>query len=698
MSGFNFSKTLKFCHSMSIVWMCGLATLANALSVEHNLEVDLFPAEHKLIGLDHLEIDVGRDESLAFRLSEKAEHISVEINGEIRDFNRRKGWLHVPLKNAERNSSLEVTIHYAAVFDDPVPLRPLNTDNPGFGVSATITEKGSFLLAGSHWYPELNASQAVYHLQVHAPAGMIAVTAGQSLGYVTEGGKTISIWQVDYPIEGMSLSVAPYVVREKKARDVTAATYFLSTDQHLSAAYLDATADYLSFYSNLFGPYPFNKFAVVENFFPTGYGFPSYTLLGGSVLRLPFIIHTSLGHEIAHCWWGNGVYVDYDSGNWSEALTTYVSDYLYKEKRSDTEAKAYRQQILRNYATLVTPDNDFPLNHFVSRHNPVTKTIGYDKGTMVFHMLRKLMGEKAFWQTLRHIYRQRRFKQTSWKDLQQAFEQQSNRSLQAFFEQWVFQKGAPRFSLDDVNVESSAGKRKIRGRIVQQKPYYAFPLTLALESSEQKTVKNLNITADKATTFEMESDVPPQKLILDPEVNIMRRLFDTEIPPAINSLKSSPSILFLVSDTADAELANSAKLLALSLGLKKYEFVSAENFNQAQLRENDLVIIGHPLQKMLLRNMPPQFAVDHRSFTLNNSLYNRSSDVFFGVCRHPFDNHRVAALFLPLSSGYAESVARKITHYGKYSYLVFQNGKNQDKGFWKVQDSPLVYRWNDNDT
>ncbi|MGD8522979.1 MAG: M1 family aminopeptidase [Desulfobacterales bacterium] len=677
--------------------MCGLATLANALSVEHNLEVELFPAEHKLIGLDSLEINTGRDESLVFHLSEKAEHISVMINGEHRDFNRQKGWLHVPLKTVEQTSSLQVTIHYAAVFDDPVPLRPLNVDNPGFGVSASITEKGSFLLAGSHWYPELNGGQAVYQLQVRAPEGMIAVTAGQSLGHDAEDGKTVSRWQANYPIEGMSLSVAPYVVREKKAGDVTAATYFLPPNQHLSAAYLAATVDYLSFYSNLFGPYPFKKFAVVENFFPTGYGFPSYTLLGGSVLRLPFIIHTSLGHEIAHCWWGNGVYVDYDSGNWSEALTTYVSDYLYKEKRSNMEAKSYRQQILRNYATLVTPDNDFALNHFVSRHDPVTKTIGYDKGAMVFHMLRKLTGEKAFWQALRDIYKEQRFKQTSWKDLQQAFEKQSTHSLQAFFEQWVFQKGAPRFYLDGVNVEPLVDKWRIRGNIVQQKPYYAFPLTLTLETSGQMIVKHLNIAADRATAFEMESQMPPQKVIVDPEVNIMRRLFDTEVPPAINSLKGSPSVMFLVSDTADAELANSAKLLALSLGLKKYEIVSAENSNQTQLRENDLVVIGHPLQKTLLRNMPPQFAVDHRSFVLNNSVYNQSSDVFFGVCRHPFDSHRVAALFLPLSSDYAELAARKITHYGKYSYLVFKNGKNQDKGFWQVKDSPLVYSWKDND-
>jgi hypothetical protein len=99
--------------------MYGLATLAHALSVEHDLEVTLFPAEHKLIGLDRLEIHIGDDETLTFRLSEKAEQISVEINGENRDFNRQKGWLHVPLSTAEQQSSLEVSIHYAAVGAAP---------------------------------------------------------------------------------------------------------------------------------------------------------------------------------------------------------------------------------------------------------------------------------------------------------------------------------------------------------------------------------------------------------------------------------------------------------------------------------------------------------------------------------------------------------------------------------------------------
>jgi hypothetical protein len=677
-----------------MIWVCGSDSADAGLSAEHHLEVELFPGEKKLIGIDRLKIQTDGENMLTLRLSEKVDQITIEVGGKKRKFNRQHEWLKVPLSSGERQGSIWVTIRYAGIFDDPVPIRPLNMDNPEFGVSATISKKGSFLLAGSSWYPELNESQAIYSLKIRAPAGMIAVTAGQSMGHQTEDGKTVSTWKVDYPVEGLSISAAAYVVREKKVGAVTAATYFLSPDRQLSDSYLDATANYLSLYSDLFGPYPFDKFAVVENFFPTGYGFPSYTLLGSAVLRLPFIIYTSLGHEIAHCWWGNGVYVDYDNGNWSEALTTYVADYLYKERKSDSEARDYRLQILRNYATLVAPQNDFALNRFISRHDPVTRTVGYDKGAMVFHMLRKILGEDAFWGALRDIYRQRLFQSTAWTNLQQAFEKRSKHSLQTFFDQWVYRKGAPRFYLDDVSTEHSDGRWRIQGRIVQQRPYYRFKLKLMLESRNQTIFKNLNITADESTPFVVDCENPPRKLILDPDVDMMRRLFDSEIPPSINALKSSPSVLFLLSDNIKPALREAAEILVLSLNLKAHEFVSESNISQTQLNESDLLMIGNPKKKELLRRMPNEVVIHDHAFTLNQKSYVGASDVFFGVFTHPYVDDRIAALFWPLSSDDAERVARKITHYGKYSYLAFHDGKNQDKGFWQINESPLVYQWN----
>jgi hypothetical protein len=61
------------------------------------------------------------------------------------------------------------------------------------------------------------------------------------------------------------------------------------------------------------------------------------------------------------------------------------------------------------------------------------------------------------------------------------------------------------------------------------------------------------------------------------------------------------------------------------------------------------------------------------------------------VFSHPKDAERVVGLFLPLSAKGAASTARKIPHYGKYSFLVFQDGVNQAKGTWPVSGSPLIH-------
>ena len=111
------------------------------------------------------------------------------------------------------------------------------------------------------------------------------------------------------------------------------------------------------------------------------------------------------------------------------------------------------------------------------------------------------------------------------------------------------------------------------------------------------------------------------------------------------------------------------------------------------LAENDILVIGFPRRKDLLQKMPARVTIRSNSFSLNEKLYDEPFDAFFGVFEHPAVPNRSAALFLPLSPQYADMVARKITHYGKYSYLAFQSGKNLDKGIWPVENSPLVYEW-----
>jgi hypothetical protein len=110
-----------------------------------------------------------------------------------------------------------------------------------------------------------------------------------------------------------------------------------------------------------------------------------------------------------------------------------------------------------------------------------------------------------------------------------------------------------------------------------------------------------------------------------------------------------------------------------------------------------LVILGVPEKEGLLSGLPPQVSVGKSGITLKGKTFSDPSAVFFGVFAHPMGGGRVMALFLPLSTAYAGQVARKVTHYGKYSYLIFSRGFNQVKGIWPISESPLIYTWRQRD-
>jgi hypothetical protein len=665
---------------------------AEPLVVRHRLEVELNLQEGRLVGQDRIDLAAGGRSELVFFLSDRASNLKVGVNGSPRAFRHADARVRVPLHSAERNLPVRVEIGYEAIFDDPLPVGPLNTDNPGYGVSASITPEGVFLLGGAGWYPELAGSRPEFHLTVTAPPGILAVTAGRNLGHFERDGASVSEWRIDHPVRSLALSAAAYRVQERKRGDVVVATYLREPNQDLAPAYLEATITYLALYEELFGPYPFPKFAVVENFFPTGYGFPSYTLIGGNVLRLPFIIATSLGHEIAHCWWGNGVFVDYPAGNWSEGLTTYVADYLYQEQTSDEAARNARIQMIRNYSTLAPANRDFPLSNFKSRTDPLTKAVGYDKAAMVFHMLRREVGEDNFWGSLRDIYRDHLFRTASWQDLQKAFEERAGRSLEWFFEQWVRRPGAPQPRLEEVAVQAAGGAFQLAGRLSQEKPLFRATWEVVAETDEGPVARTVELTGG-AVDLGLRSALKPNGLQVDPQAHVLRRLDPSEIPPAVNALKSSPAVTLVLAGEPAPEARRLADVLIRTLGLRQAAVLTEAELGPALPGDRDLILIGLPHAPDRLPELPPGVVLGPGFFKVGGEVFDRDTDTFFGVLRHPKSGERVIAVLHPLGRG-GEEAAAKFTHYGRYGLLVFRDGVNRIKDSWPVTRSPVSVRWN----
>jgi hypothetical protein len=688
-----FGRRLSIGVATVAIWLMTTAGSA-ALEAFHHLQVTLRPEQAGLSGTDRIVITNCVRKKLTIGLNPHLRITSFQVNGQSRPAVRTDGALVLELAARECEAAVELAIHYAGQFKDQAPERPVNTDNPGYGVSGTIGPRGTLLLGGAGWYPAIRDAVETVHLQVTAPKGVSAVTAGRALEVTTTDDRTVSTWQVDPPAGRLSLSAGRYIITSSSADNIPTATYFLSDDRDLANTYLQATARYLSLYDSLFGPYAFPKFAVVENFFPTGYGFPSYTLIGGRVLRLPFIVRTSLGHEIAHCWWGNGVLVDPADGNWSEGLTSYVAEHLYQEMASPEAARRDRRQLLRNYATIAAPGEDFPLRRFTGRTSPLTQVIGYDKGAMVFHMLRQTIGNDAFWEGLRHLYAARLHRTADWLTLQRAFEATGRRELSWFFHQWLDRPGAPVLWLEDVQTRATGpATYRIEGVLRQKAPFYRLTVPLKVSGTGSHAEAPVLIEGARAP-FALTLKGPPVRLEADPQVDVFRRLAPEEIPAAINALKrDAPLNVVVSSGPLSSTGRQTVDFLAQGLGRSRVVARREADLDSESEAAGDWLFWGLPTLPTLKKRVEDAVTPRPEGFELKGQFFDGRRASFFGVWRHPHQSGRFVAVLIPGPESYQTAIARKIPHYGRYSYLVFEDGTNKIKGEWPPAASPLVYTW-----
>ncbi|HEB84199.1 MAG TPA: M1 family peptidase, partial [Bacteroidetes bacterium] len=423
--------------------------------------------------------------------------------------------------------SLEFELSYRGVVYDSVRIPSFSRMQIADETSGLIDSRGAFLTPWTGYYPRLagDASLARFTTTVEVPPEWAAIAEGN----IIERGERTVTFDSAHPLDGTYLVAGPYVVTSRQAGDVEVSTYFYHGSESLAPRYLAATAGYVTRYSDLFGPYAFERFSVVENWFPTGYGMPSYTLLGSQVIRLPFIIGTSLGHEVCHNWWGNGVLVDYKSGNWCEGLTVYCADYLYKTDKGPEAARSYRMNTLRGYADYVVrgDENDMALRDFTERTTPGTRTIGYGKAMMVFHMLHKRVGDEKFWEGLRTLYGQRKFTVTAWSDIFGIFSRIAGESFGWYERQWIDRAGAPQLVLQHPEVTRRGEENIVEFDLsqVQEGDPYRLDIPVRVTTVEGDTIER-TLRDVRGRMYHARIQVPgtPDRLEVDPGFDVFRVL------------------------------------------------------------------------------------------------------------------------------------------------------------------------------
>ncbi len=561
-----------------------------------------------------------------------------------------------------------------------------------------ISTEGVFLASSTAWYPQFDEGLVSFRLDVQLPAGWDAVSQGGLIQeHSTERTRHV-IWEEKNPQDDIYLVAGRYQRYQQMAGPVQAYVYLRNPDQTLAQKYLDATGQYIAMYSKLIGPYPYPKFALVENFWETGYGMPSFTLLGPKVVRFPFILHTSYPHEILHNYWGNGVFVDYSKGNWSEGLTAYLADHLVSEQGGKGEE--YRRDVLQKYADFVNRVKDFPIAQFTSRHSPSSEAIGYGKTMMMFHMLRQELGDKDFIRVLRTFYQQYRFKQAAFEDVQTVFSTQAGRDLSAFFQQWVYQSGAPDLLLESAQAEPKGEGYRLKAviRQTQSGAPYQLIVPVAVHLEGKAAAWQTQIKMDQSVNL-IELDLParPVRIDIDPQFDVFRRLDSREIPSALSQGFGAEKPLLVLPASASKDVLQAYRQLAATW--QKTQSGALEIIQDDQLQtlpvDRTVWILGWQNK---FGNQVVDALSEHGvirkdgELQLDGQLFQQGKHAVVLTARQPSNSGSTLLWVASDRPAGIADLAGKLPHYRKYSYLVFEEEKldNISKGQWPVTRSPLM--------
>lgn len=675
----------------------------------HAVEVRLEPEQNRLQAVDSVTFTTdGSDRPLRFLLHRGLEvtrivHGESERDWEVRErWNPRDFWVRpdyaelgafavarqydvpAPEGGWPREARLEVT--YAGAVYDSLHAPEVAYSRGFETTSGLVDPRGAFLHGETFWVPWSTDQRFTFELTTELRDGWQSMSQGRRTAYEFDGDRSRTTWSAESPQELVYLVAGPYVVRSRSHGHVELYTLtYENTEPSVAEPYLESAARYLDRYGEEIGPYPFAKWAMVENWWQTGFGMPGFTLLGDRVIRLPFIVDTSYGHEILHCWWGNGVYVDYERGNWCEGLTAFGADYAYKREESAAAARDYRRDQLRAYLDFASgQERDFALRDFRERSDFGTQAVGYGKSLMVFHMLEKRLGEAVLRRGLRELFREYLFRPAAWEDLERVFSRVSGRDLEDWFAQWIDRPGA---------VELRLGRTERRdggwaAEIVQGTPTYTVALPAVWVDEQGRRHQETVDLRRESTWWKLPAHAVSVEL--DPEYDIYRKLHRAEVAPTLGQTLGADSTLVVVGERANPELAGALRAVGKSWSENQDMRVVDEATAQGAAESGrSLYLLGEGAAADRAVEIATRIASEA------SELVRRHRDEGLGLVltvRDPESEDRAWTVVLPSDAAQAAALGRKLPHYSRYSWLLFEGENNVEKGQWTLTSSPLRQR------
>jgi hypothetical protein len=712
-----------------ILW----ASLGWGACLRHDIRLKVQTAEHFCSGTDTIHFSGAGGQEVFLLINKDFEISDVRLNSQTvvwkegRDFTVLYGRLGAGvLEHARRNAKIiavpvpagvtetwNITVSYFGRFAERPIAFPMDDELKTFVPGGAISPEQVFLPPQEFWYPRLGNELVPVRLSVEGPEEILFVSRGEKRDEKQAGGLRTTIWETDHPGPAAMLVGAAYRVNSASWRNIQITTYLFPDDDVLATEILETARRLLQEYSDRYGLYPFEKFAVVETPFHASTGMPSYAVLGRSTLRAPSEMETRLAHEMLRNWWGNSVFVDEIRGNWSEGLVTYLADHCRLEQKSAAEAAKLRQQFLRDYVSQVNDVNEYPLQQFFQVKDLISQAIGCGKSAMVFHMLRDYVQSDVFFEILPLFYRERLWQRASWMDIQEYFqrinvekhekrlkeildrlgripvaEREKDPTLAWFFNQWVYGEGTPILEAKVKNLFRPLENQFLLAFTLGQSTSN-FKLNVPIRIQGENDSENRWITLDQdVKEYQIFSALEPVTLEVDPDFDIFRFVWTEQGRSSLGAVLDSTAVEVLLPLTYDK--ANAAR-----------DFIQ-DIFRGKEARVLDVGISPSPGQDWLVFLEPWQVR-DRQWLQLLGDLISPDTRYLEIMQRRiPLEGQTVClglpgtrgdtAVLLVIcdSDGYdLATTLEALPEMKDNGYIIFRRGKLIEKGKWPTTRSPL---------
>ncbi|MBI5324197.1 MAG: ChaN family lipoprotein [Ignavibacteriae bacterium] len=546
------------------------------------------------------------------------------------------------------------------------------------GIISNEKDEGIYLPGGS-CYPMTGKDLADFDFRIQVPKDFTIITSGkQSPVYETADNKIFQ-FNSELPLDDMILVGGRYI-RKDTVYDGKTFSLYTFNPSPASDAYLNASIEYYKLYTPLLGPYPFSSFSIVENFFATGFGMPGYTLLSNKLMALPWIVLApgSLAHEFVHNWWGNSIYVDYELGNWCEALTTFCSNYYYNvlTKKND-KAIDWRKKALLSLESLPA-NNNYPVMKFKYQSNNDDATIGYQKGGFIFYEIYKLIGEERFFTALKNFAKKYKGKRALWFSLMAAFDDVAKKDslnipVRKIMSQWLNELNIPTIKLENAKIDGDSLFLEI-----SQDMNTTTSVPVKINTFNGEKLVNFTLTG-KTNKFAFKPDSKVKSVFVDPDYQVLRHLNKWEIPFSFGRILAERPLMILPSKKSpdynvSVKFADMVKESEYAI-----DYRSADEFvKDSSWMDRHLILLGdtksNPFFKKFKSIYPESVSFKDTNITINNQKYSSNGNILLLNTSSPQNKDRLMTVIYCQNLESPEQFKR-LFHYLSYSMVFLSKTK-----------------------